>query len=71
MITIYTDPTSYFAVGRTLLRILEGFVISMLIGTALGLLMGLKRFTNFDVVNTKELRRKVAAKVLEANEWTF
>ena len=44
MITIYSDPASYFAVGRTLLRILEGFVISMLLGTALGLLMGLKRW---------------------------
>jgi NitT/TauT family transport system permease protein len=44
MITIYSDPASYVAVGRTLLRILEGFVISMLIGTALGLLMGLKRW---------------------------
>jgi NitT/TauT family transport system permease protein len=44
MITIYSDPASYVAVGRTLLRILEGFVISMLVGTALGLLMGLKRW---------------------------
>ena len=35
------------------------------------MLMGLKRFTNTDIVNTKELRRKVAAKVIEANEWTF
>ncbi len=35
------------------------------------MLMGLKRYTNYEVINTKELRRKVAAKVLEANEWTF
>ena len=43
MIAIYSDPASYLVVGRTLLRIFEGFVISMLAGTAFGLLMGLKR----------------------------
>ena len=43
MIAIYTDPASYAVFGQTLARIFEGFVISMLIGTALGLLMGLKR----------------------------
>jgi NitT/TauT family transport system permease protein len=43
MIAIYSDPASYIVVGRTLLRVFEGFVISMLAGTAFGLLMGLKR----------------------------
>ena len=43
MIEIYSNPASYVVVGETLLRIFEGFVISMLTGTALGLLMGLKR----------------------------
>jgi NitT/TauT family transport system permease protein len=43
MITIYGDPASYVVVGRTLYRIFEGFLGSMLIGTALGLWMGLKR----------------------------
>jgi NitT/TauT family transport system permease protein len=43
MIEIYSDPASHVVVGQTLLRIFEGFVISMLIGTALGLLMGLNR----------------------------
>jgi NitT/TauT family transport system permease protein len=43
MIGIYSDPASYPVVGVTLLRIVEGFLISMLIGTALGLLMGLRR----------------------------
>jgi NitT/TauT family transport system permease protein len=43
MVTIYSDPASYVVVGQTLLRILEGFALSMLIGTALGLWMGLKR----------------------------
>jgi NitT/TauT family transport system permease protein len=43
MAIIYGDPKSYVVVGETLLRIFEGFAISMVIGTALGLLMGLKR----------------------------
>ena len=43
MIEIYSDPASYVVVGETLARIFEGFVISMLIGMALGLLMGLRR----------------------------
>ncbi len=43
MILIYSNPASYLVVGETLSRIFEGFVISMLVGTALGLLMGLKR----------------------------
>jgi NitT/TauT family transport system permease protein len=42
MIEIYSDPASYVIVGQTLLRIFEGFAISMLVGTALGLSMGLK-----------------------------
>ena len=40
---IYRDPQSYIVIGETLSRILEGFVVSMLAGTAFGLLMGLKR----------------------------
>ena len=43
MVEIYGDPASYVVVGETLARIFEGFVASMLIGTALGLLMGLRR----------------------------
>src|SRR5487761_1603624 len=43
MITIYSNPASYVVVGQTLARIFEGFVISMVVGTAFGLLMGLKR----------------------------
>ncbi len=35
------------------------------------MLMGLKRFTTSEVINTKELRRRVANKLLEANEWCF
>ena len=43
MIEIYSDPASYAVVGQTLRRIFEGFAISMLAGTAFGILMGLKR----------------------------
>jgi NitT/TauT family transport system permease protein len=43
MIAIYSDPASYLIVAQTLERIFEGFVISMVAGTAFGLMMGLKR----------------------------
>lgn len=43
MAVIYGDPASYVIIGETLARIFEGFAASMLIGTALGLLMGLRR----------------------------
>lgn len=35
------------------------------------MLMGLKRFTTFEPVNTKDLRRRVADKVLAENGWCF
>jgi NitT/TauT family transport system permease protein len=43
MIQIYSDPASYVVIGQTLARIFEGFVISMVAGTAIGLVMGLNR----------------------------
>ncbi len=43
MITVYGDPASYLVVGKTILRIIEGLIICMLLGTALGLLMGRNR----------------------------
>ena len=43
MIMVYGDPAAYLVVWVTIVRILEGVVICMLIGTALGLLMGLER----------------------------
>lgn len=43
VLEIYSQPASYIVVGETLARIFAGFVISMLIGTVLGLLMGLNR----------------------------
>lgn len=35
------------------------------------MLMGLKRFTKYENVNTKDLRRNVAKKLIEANEYCF
>lgn len=43
MVAIYSQPASYVVVAQTLSRIFEGFVISMIAGTALGLIMGFKR----------------------------
>lgn len=43
MVVVYSDPASYVVIGETLARIFEGFAASMVIGTALGLLMGLRR----------------------------
>lgn len=43
---VYGDLETYLVVGQTVVRILEGLVLSMLIGTALGLLMGLRK--NFE-----------------------
>jgi len=35
------------------------------------MLMGLKRFTKFDPVNSKQLRRNIADKLIEANKYCF
>jgi NitT/TauT family transport system permease protein len=43
MAVLYSDPATYLVVGRTLVRIFEGFAISMVLGIAFGILMGLKR----------------------------
>ena len=42
MAAIYGDPGTYLIVGQTLARICEGFAISMVLGIAIGLAMGLK-----------------------------
>ena len=33
--------------------------------------MGLKRYTKFETVNTKVLRRQIAAKIIDANQYPF
>ena len=43
MIAIYSDPASYAVIAQTLAEIFEGFAISMLAGSAIGLVMGLSR----------------------------
>lgn len=35
------------------------------------MLLGVKRFTKYEVINTKELRRSVAARLIEANDYCF
>lgn len=35
------------------------------------MLLGIKRFTKYEVINTKELRRNIAARLIEANDYCF
>jgi NitT/TauT family transport system permease protein len=46
MVTVYSDPATYLVIGLTLWRIFEGLVLCMIIGTTIGLLMGIKK--NFE-----------------------
>ena len=40
--SIFSNPSAYLVVGKTLERVLAGLVLSMLIGAAIGLVMGLR-----------------------------
>ena len=46
IIEVYSDPASYSVIWKTLTRIFKGLVLCMLIGTSIGLLMGVKK--NFE-----------------------
>ena len=46
MIQVYSDPASYSVIWKTLTRIFKGLGLCMLIGTSIGLLMGIKK--NFE-----------------------
>ncbi|MDC0033545.1 ABC transporter permease [Alphaproteobacteria bacterium] len=46
MFIVYSDPATYLVVGLTLWRIFEGLFLCMVIGTTIGLLMGIKK--NFE-----------------------
>ncbi|MBD21929.1 MAG: hypothetical protein CMM37_12910 [Rhodospirillaceae bacterium] len=46
IIEVYSDPASYSVIWMTLTRIFNGLVLCMLIGTAIGLLMGIRK--NFE-----------------------
>lgn len=43
MIALYGDPQTYVVIWQTVSRILQGLVLSMLVGAVIGLPMGLKR----------------------------
>lgn len=40
---IFSDPSAYRVIGKTLQRVFAGLILSMLIGTSIGLVMGLRR----------------------------
>ena len=42
IVALYSQPSTYAVVGATLAQIVEGFAVSMIIGTVLGLAMGLR-----------------------------
>jgi NitT/TauT family transport system permease protein len=43
IVSIFSKPSAYLIIGKTLQRVVAGVVFSMFIGTALGLVMGLRR----------------------------
>jgi NitT/TauT family transport system permease protein len=43
VIEVYGEPATYAVLWQTVVRIIEGLVLSMVIGTTLGLLMGMRR----------------------------
>ena len=43
VLNIFSDESAYFTVGKTLERVMAGLILSMLVGTVMGLIMGLRR----------------------------
>ena len=43
IVEVYSDPESYSVIWKTLVRIFNGLVLSMFIGTGIGILMGIKK----------------------------
>lgn len=43
VVSIFSSPSAYIVVGKTLQRVFTGLVFSMLIGSSIGLIMGLRR----------------------------
>jgi len=41
--TIFSKPSAYLVIGKTLERVFAGLIFSMLIGSSIGLVMGLRR----------------------------
>jgi len=71
---IYIDMTKvYFSDSMEKINLYGKHALtSFAVGDELRMmLMGLKRFTKYDTVNTKELRRNIADKVIEANKYPF
>ena len=43
VVSIFSSPSAYLTVGKTLERVVTGLILSMLIGSTIGLAMGLRR----------------------------
>lgn len=43
IVTIFSNSSAYLVIGKTLQRVFVGLILSMLIGSSIGLIMGLRR----------------------------
>ncbi len=43
VVSIFSSPSAYLVVGKTLQRVFVGLILSMVIGSSMGLIMGLRR----------------------------
>ena len=57
IVEVYSDPASYAVIWKTLSRIFNGLILCMLIGTSIGILMGIRRnFESRDSAFKTEMR---------------